>query len=72
MLYAYRSREIQLDDLAKDLDNLNQAYKSQINTNYGMNDELEEVQKQIEKLSLLNDEVWLYLYTKLNNLFFYS
>jgi len=52
-----RSREIQLDDLRKDLDHLNNVLKSNGNTNYQLNNELADLTKQIERLTLQNQEI---------------
>lgn len=56
-LSLFRSREIQLDDLRKDLDHLNNVYKNATNANYQLNDDLTDITRQIEKLTLQNQEV---------------
>lgn len=56
-LSLFRSREIQLDDLRKDLDHLNNVYKNATNANYQLNDDLADITRQIEKLTLQNQEV---------------
>jgi len=52
-----RSREIQLDDLRKDLDHLNNVYKNGTNSNHQLNDELADLTRQIEKITLQNQEI---------------
>ena len=59
-LYQYplsRSREIQIDDYKKDLEQLKQAQNNMIDTNYQLNDDLKNLMNQIELINEQNLKV---------------
>mgnify|MGYP000962005481 CR=1 FL=1 len=54
----FRTREIQIDDYKKDLEQLRQAQNNQLDNNGQLNDDLQALQRQIDALTDTNNQVW--------------
>eukprot|EP00331_Platyophrya_macrostoma_P019853 CAMPEP_0176468070 /NCGR_PEP_ID=MMETSP0127-20121128/38822_1 /TAXON_ID=938130 /ORGANISM="Platyophrya macrostoma, Strain WH" /LENGTH=401 /DNA_ID=CAMNT_0017861465 /DNA_START=27 /DNA_END=1232 /DNA_ORIENTATION=+ len=52
-----RSREVQIDDYKKDLEQLKQAHNNMIDTNYQLNEDIQNLQRQIDALAEQNAQI---------------